>query len=50
MSDTKLKRCPFCGSKGRIEHKDRLETWVVECSNDFCPASYMIGMDWDYDS
>ena len=44
---TELKRCPFCGREARIEHKERLETWIVECSNGMCPASYMIGMDYD---
>lgn len=42
-----LKRCPFCGSKAEIEHKRVLETWIVQCSNQSCPASYMIGADYD---
>ena len=46
MSD--LKPCPFCGSTGEIEHKRVLDTWIVQCSNQECPASYMIG--WDYDT
>ena len=40
-----LMPCPFCGSKGELHRKgvgdDAL--WIVECANDFCPASYMIG-------
>lgn len=46
MSD--LKPCPFCGSAGEIEHKKYLNTWIVQCSNQTCFASYMIG--WDYDT
>lgn len=42
-----LKPCPFCGSEGVINHKKVLETWLVECSNGSCPASYMIGYDYD---
>lgn len=42
-----LKPCPFCGSKGEINYREGLEAWVVECSNHFCMASYMIGMDYD---
>lgn len=42
-----LKPCPFCGNKGEIEHKRNLFTWIVQCSNNSCPASYMIGMDYD---
>lgn len=44
----KLKPCPFCGSKGVIHRNNALETYVVECTNHSCPASYMIG--WDYDT
>lgn len=43
-----LKRCPFCGHVAEIEHKRNLETWIVQCSNQTCPASYMIG--WDYET
>ena len=42
-----LKRCPFCGGDGVITQKRNLETWIVECSNPICPASYMIGNDYD---
>lgn len=42
-----LKPCPFCGSKGFLRRKAVLETYIVECSNGDCPASYMIGMDYD---
>lgn len=42
-----LKPCPFCGSVATINHKEVLETWIVECSNFDCPASYMIGNDYD---
>ena len=44
---TDMKPCPFCGSEATIEHKNVLETWIVECSNTNCPASYMIGNDYD---
>ena len=43
-----LKPCPFCGSVGKVEHKKALGTWIIQCSNNQCPASYMIG--WDYDT
>lgn len=43
-----LKPCPFCGSDGVVSQKKDLETWIVECSNQRCPASYMIG--WDYET
>lgn len=42
-----LKPCPFCGADAVIEHKFNLGTWIVQCSNNFCPASYMIGADYD---
>lgn len=42
-----LKPCPFCGSKAEIEHKRKLMTWIVQCSNYSCPASYMIGNDFE---
>ena len=42
-----LKPCPFCGSKAEIEHKRNLLTWIVQCSNQSCPASYMIGADYE---
>lgn len=44
----RLKPCPFCGSDGVVSQKKDLETWIVECSNKRCPASYMIG--WDYET
>lgn len=47
MTQEELKRCPFCGSKGEITYKEGLKTWIVECSNQFCMASYMIGTDFD---
>ena len=43
-----LRKCPFCGSKGVINYQEALDAWIVECSNVTCPASYMIG--WDYDT
>jgi len=43
-----LKLCPFCGGEAIRNHKKELETWIVECSNQCCPASYMIG--WDYNT
>lgn len=43
-----LKRCPFCGSPGEVEHREYSGTWIVQCSNGECPASYMIG--WDYET
>ena len=42
-----IKPCPFCGSEGKLHHKRNLGTWIVECSNNSCPASYMIGYDYD---
>ena len=42
-----LKRCPFCDSVAEMHHKPILGTYIVECSNFSCPASYMIGMDYD---
>ena len=42
-----LKSCPFCGSKAEIECKRNLNTWIVQCSNFYCPASYMIGADYE---
>ena len=45
---SELKPCPFCGSKGVLNQKECVGTWIVECSNQTCFASYMIG--WDYDS
>ena len=42
-----LKPCPCCGSAGEM-HEKALNVWVVECSNNQCIASYMIG--WDYDT
>ena len=42
-----LKPCPFCGSNAVINQKRNLYTWIAECSNTNCPASYMLGMDYD---
>lgn len=39
--------CPECGSAGKM-HEKALNTWVVECLNNQCMASYMTG--WDYDT
>lgn len=47
VSTNNLKRCPFCGSNGKLKHRERLNTYIVECSNNSCPASYMIGYDYD---
>lgn len=43
-----LKPCPFCGSRAEINHKEKLDAWIVECTNQRCFASYMIG--WWYDT
>ena len=43
-----LKPCPFCGSRAEVNYKIDLDSWIVECSNFCCPASYMIG--WWYDT
>lgn len=43
----KLKKCPFCGSDAELSHKRNLNTWIVECSNQSCPASFMIGADFE---
>ena len=43
----KLKPCPFCGSEAIINYKEALEAYICECSNDDCPASYMIGNRYD---
>lgn len=44
-----IKTCPFCNSKAEIHHKFNKYTnaWVVECSNLSCPASYMIGNEFE---
>lgn len=49
-----LKPCPFCGSKGemRCDKKPDMNgyfvySYVVDCSRFDCPASYMIGNDFD---
>ena len=42
----KLKPCPFCGSDAVINEKRYLK-WIVECSNMSCPASYMLGANYD---
>ena len=44
---TELKPCPFCGGDAELSHKRNLNTWIVECSNQDCPASYMIGADFE---
>lgn len=38
-----LKPCPFCGWKGELHYLRVLDAFIVECTNDECPASYMIG-------
>lgn len=43
-----LKPYPFCCSAGELCDKKVLGTFIVQCTNGSCPASYMIG--WDYDS
>ena len=43
----KLKSCPFCGSEGKLNYSVALDDYVVECVNDFCMASYIIGMKYD---
>ena len=45
---TELKPCPFCGSKASLHEKPAKQAWIVECTNGTCPASYMIG--WDYET
>lgn len=47
MSAEMIKTCPFCGSKGKINYKNALKTWIVECTNNYCPASYMLGNDYE---
>ena len=42
-----LKPCPFCGSEAEMRNTRGLRTWIVECSNPSCPASYMIGNDYE---
>lgn len=42
-----LKKCPFCGSKAELHYSDKTEEYIVECTNNFCMASYMIGMKYD---
>ena len=42
-----LKPCPFCGSKGELHKKRNLDTFIVKCTNGLCPASYMIGNDYN---
>ena len=42
----KLKPCPFCGRRGEIR-SFKGSDYKVECTNNFCQASYMIGMDFD---
>ena len=47
MKLLKLKPCPFCGSLGEVHKKRNLDTYIVECTNNSCPASYMIGYDYE---
>ena len=42
-----LKSCPFCGSKAELHSNIEYDTHIVECTNNFCMASYMIGMKYD---
>lgn len=42
-----IKRCPFCGSAGKVDWDGARDVYVVECSNSSCPASYMLGADYD---
>lgn len=42
-----LKSCPFCGSKAELHSNKEYDTHIVECTNSFCMASYMIGMKYD---
>ena len=42
-----LKICPFCGSKAELHSNKEYDTHIVECKNNFCMASYMIGMKYD---
>lgn len=44
----KLKPCPFCGADGRMRYRSGTDDYIAECSNDMCPASFMIG--WSYDT
>lgn len=45
--EEKLKSCPSCGNKGELHYSDKLQNYIVECTNDFCMASYMIGMKYE---
>lgn len=47
IDESELKPCPFCGAEATLNYKEALETWIAECSNFSCPASYMIGMDYN---
>ena len=47
LTMAELKPCPFCGCTAIINHKEAIEAWIVECSNNSCPASYMIGNYYD---
>lgn len=47
MGMKELKPCPFCGSRGELHKKRNLDTYIVECTNDSRPASYMIGYDYE---
>lgn len=42
----KLKPCPFCGGEGFLYDFHGTD-YRVECINNFCPASYMIGAVFD---
>lgn len=44
---TELKPCPFCGRKAVLREKANIGTYIVECTNGNCPASYMIGNDYE---
>lgn len=41
-----LRHCPFCGSAG-ILYDYHGKDYRVECINNSCPASYMIGKTFD---
>lgn len=41
-----LKTCPFCGNQAEITKK-KYSGFIVECTNQSCPASYMIGVSYD---
>lgn len=41
-----LKPCPFCGGEAILRNFDGAD-YKCECTNNFCQASYMIGMNYD---